>query len=244
MNGRALLVGLKSVDPTHYAGQARIRGVEGCEADVDAMTRILQPLGYDIQILKTRSATVDGVLRDLRDAVRKTREADIFVFYFSGHGDQVRDRDGDEADGYDEALACFDGQLVDDTLGDVWTQFIPGARIFMLSDSCHSGTVNRFGLAAPTRRPIQPLSDTAAGKMRAQLIHFGACRDAKDAVGRESGGEFTKALAGVWNNGAFTGDYPRFYERIVETILTAQEPQYQEYGPVGDAFRRSRPFSV
>jgi len=38
------------------------------------------------------------------------------IVWYSGHGTYVKDRGGDEADGYDEAICLYDGNLVDDDL--------------------------------------------------------------------------------------------------------------------------------
>lgn len=49
----------------------------------------------------------------------------------------------DEPDGLDETWVLFDRQLVDDELYAAWLLFRPGVRIFVLSDSCHSGTMTK-----------------------------------------------------------------------------------------------------
>ena len=50
------------------------------------------------------------------------------------------DASADEPDRTDETWVLFDRQLVDDELYEMWPQFVPGVRILVLSDSCHSGT--------------------------------------------------------------------------------------------------------
>jgi hypothetical protein len=55
---------------------------------------------------------------------------------------QVPDLNGDESeDGFDEAWALYDRQLIDDELYDLFGEFESNVRILMVSDSCHSGTV-------------------------------------------------------------------------------------------------------
>jgi hypothetical protein len=51
--------------------------------------------------------------------------------------------DGDETDRSDETWLAYDRQIVDDELYDRWKMFAAGVRIVLLSDSCHSGSVNR-----------------------------------------------------------------------------------------------------
>ena len=57
MRARALLVGLKRVDPNAYGGWTGESGCWGCELDVDNIDNILRPLGYEIETLKTEAAT-------------------------------------------------------------------------------------------------------------------------------------------------------------------------------------------
>jgi hypothetical protein len=71
------------------------------------------------------------------------RADDIFLLTYSGHGGQVPDTNGDEPDRKDETWVLYDGELVDDELHELYTQFKSGTRVVVLSDSCHSGTVTR-----------------------------------------------------------------------------------------------------
>lgn len=76
------------------------------------------------------------------------------VIQYSGHGSFVPDEDGDEPDGTDECLCPYDvrsqGPITDDELFDLFSARRPGVKVFMISDSCHSGTVARF---APIQTP-------------------------------------------------------------------------------------------
>lgn len=55
----------------------------------------------------------------------------------------MEDTNGDEQDAKDETWVLYDGEVVDDELHELYTKFKAGVRIFVLSDSCHSGTVSR-----------------------------------------------------------------------------------------------------
>ncbi|EAU92175.2 metacaspase [Coprinopsis cinerea okayama7 len=70
---------------------------------------------------------------------------DALFFHFSGHGTHVKDHDGDEHDGRDEAICPVDfdsaGLIVDDQLHDLLVKPLPvGCRMTVLFDSCHSGS--------------------------------------------------------------------------------------------------------
>ncbi|GBG59079.1 hypothetical protein CBR_g24422 [Chara braunii] len=76
----------------------------------------------------------------------RTAPGDSLVFYFSGHGVQMKDEDGDELDGFDECLVPLDykenGVIVDDELNLLLVKpLCDGARLHCVIDACHSGTV-------------------------------------------------------------------------------------------------------
>lgn len=85
------------------------------------------------------------------------KAGDLFFLTYSGHGGQVPDLNGDEADKKDETWCLFDGQLIDDELYLELSKFKAGVRILVLSDSCHSGSVTRDATmpvaTIPTQRP-------------------------------------------------------------------------------------------
>lgn len=244
MKKRALLVGLKSVDPAAYGGWDGTGGCWGCELDVDNVERILQPFEYETMVLKTEAATHDAILEGLSAAAKDLEAGDIFVFYFSGHGGQQFDLNGDEVDGQDETLVAYDAEVVDDELNVIWPAFQPGVRIVMISDSCNSGTnYKKLKFDKEQSTPIViRLDEKAAEAMQAQMIHFGGCRDGYTSSGYFGGGAFTMAMCNVLGNG-FGGNYQELVEEIRPLVQDTQIAQYSEYGPVVDAFRNSAPFS-
>lgn len=244
--GKALLVGLKSVDPNCYGGWDGQNGCWGCELDVDNIEGILSPLNYEIDILKTQEATAESIIAGLNEAAFNLRSGDIFVFYFSGHGGQQPDRNGDEMDGQDETLVAYNKQIVDDELNNIWLKFKTGVRILMISDSCNSGTNYRNRMQRSVRpTPFLPIVDfEISAKMKAKLIHFGGCRDGFGSSGYMQGGAFTMALCQAWNDGDFQGNYPDFHQAICAKISTTQQPQYSQYGTGLEIFRNEKPFTI
>lgn len=70
----------------------------------------------------------------------------LFFFSYSGHGTNVRDYNGDEDDGLDEALCPIDchstGVITDDVLKNVLINKLHNRVKFVsLIDACHSGTM-------------------------------------------------------------------------------------------------------
>jgi metacaspase-1 len=148
--GISLHIGLNSVDTTHYRGwDGKLRG---CEQDAHDMQHVADGLGYSSTLLLTKDATVANVTGAIEAAAKALGPGDTFFVTYSGHGGQVPDTNGDERtaatdevgafpDRYDETWVLYDRMLIDDELFALWSQFVPKARIIMLSDSCHSGTV-------------------------------------------------------------------------------------------------------
>ena len=173
---------------------------------------------------------------------------DIFVFYYSGHGGQQPDLNGDEQDNKDETLVAYDREVIDDKIHEALAKFPAGARLVKISDSCNSGSNYRGRVEvkendASIFRPIAKKSNKEVG-IKAELIHLGGCRDGYSSSGYYSGGAFTMALCEAWDNGKFTGTFSELHSKLSENISSSQQPQYNEYGPVSDDFRKQRAFTV
>ena len=141
--GHSLHLGLNAVDPSHYDGWSGPLG--GCENDANDMAAIARSQGYaSTKVLLTQQATAGAFLNEMLALAEKVRPGDILFLSYSGHGGQVPDLDGDEEDdGLDETWCLYDRMLIDDELFKLFSRFAPDVRIFMLSDSCHSGSVAR-----------------------------------------------------------------------------------------------------
>jgi Caspase domain len=247
--GMALLAGLKSVDPTQYNnGWTGEDGCWGCELDVDNVNRILTAQGFQTTVLKTAQATHNNILQGLRSAASSLSKDDILVFYYSGHGGQQPDANSptkDEMDGQDETLVAFDREIIDDELNEVWLSVMEDVRIVMISDSCNSGTnFKNVGTFIHSTPFIPVIDKSVEQQMKAQLIHYGGCRDGFSSSGYLGGGAFTTALCNAWANGAFQGNYSQLLEKAASLVSSGQIPQYNEYGPVSDEYRNSRPFQI
>ncbi|MBA3522711.1 MAG: caspase family protein [Gemmatimonadales bacterium] len=144
--GRALTIGLNSVDPKHYANWSG--ELMACEADAEDMADIARSRGFAVRTLLTRKAKRNAVAAEIRAAAKALQAKDIFMLSYSGHGGRVPDQNGDEKDLRDETWCLFDGELLDDELLELWIGFRPGVRILVFSDSCHSGTVIRANYGA------------------------------------------------------------------------------------------------
>lgn len=148
VKGVSLHIGLNRVDSTKYLdehGQPWSGALSGCENDARDMKALAQSRHLESRIILSETATSDRVLRELRACVARLDPGDILFLSYSGHGSQVPDEDNDERDdALDETWLLYDRQMLDDEIFSEMSHSASDARILMLSDSCHSGTVNRF----------------------------------------------------------------------------------------------------
>lgn len=153
MTKKAFLVGINDYRPAGAAGP----DLNGCVNDVKDMANTLVICGFEprnIRLRTDRSATRENILKGLTWLTAKAETGDSLVFYYSGHGSQVADTDGDEVDASDEVLCPHDidfarrTYLTDDDLRQVFADLPKGANLEVILDSCHSGTATR-DLAAP-----------------------------------------------------------------------------------------------
>lgn len=140
--GISIHVGLNTVDPDHYDGWDG--ALNACEFDANDMRSLAESKAFQSQMLITKDATADAVKAAITDAAKQLGPGDMLFMSCSGHGGQVPDKNNEEEpDRTDETWVLYDRQLVDDELYALWATFQPGVRIFVLSDSCHSGSVTK-----------------------------------------------------------------------------------------------------
>lgn len=162
----ALLVGAAS-KPAHAEKYALLVGVSvmqnsprdkwlsGPHNDLPEMRGVLKDIyGFkaeNILSLEKLQSSRAGIEQAFREhLINKAKPGDFVMFYYSGHGTQIPDRNGDEGDGKDEALVPYDAggtiesYITDDNLAD-WVGRLKTKNAFIMLDSCHSGTGLRGG---------------------------------------------------------------------------------------------------
>eukprot|EP00747_Dinoflagellata_sp_TGD_P129738 gnl/TRDRNA2_/TRDRNA2_174730_c1_seq8.p1 gnl/TRDRNA2_/TRDRNA2_174730_c1~~gnl/TRDRNA2_/TRDRNA2_174730_c1_seq8.p1 ORF type:complete len:413 (-),score=68.95 gnl/TRDRNA2_/TRDRNA2_174730_c1_seq8:52-1290(-) len=160
------------------------------QENAETIKALLKATGcQSITEISNLEATREKVLSAIDHTASKCKGDDIFFFFYSGHGTQIKDQDGDEEDGMDEAmcLPSADGScnaqtwLRDDDFALKVASVRCGAKIFVL-DCCHSGTLLDFSRSIWQNQVAVSLS---------------GCRDAQEAAamgGGSRGGAFTKCL--------------------------------------------------
>jgi hypothetical protein len=265
--GMSIHIGLNTVDPAHYEGWDG--ALAACEADAKDMYAIAKKQGFQASApILTKRATSSAVTAALGDAAKKLGKGDLLFVTYSGHGGQVRDTNGDDKDGMDETWVLYDRQLVDDEIYNLWSRFKPGVRIFVLSDSCHSGTVTRdvpsFIDGGPRRRAMpravgeqverahralyrsiqQENKPAESTKVAASVLLISGCMDNQFSMDGARNGAFTGTLKRVWNGGKFSGHYRKFRDKIVSLMPTTQTPNYFFVGSPDVKFEGQKPFQI
>lgn len=236
--GLSLHIGLNSVNPGHYGGWSG--ELAACEFDAKDMAALAGGRGMKASVLLTKDGTRAKVLAALRTASKSLVKGDFFFLSFSGHGGQVPDVSGEEADKLDETWCLYDGQLIDDELYMELGKFVTGVRILVLSDSCHSGTVVRagppaLGIIAPELRSKMMPPSVA---MRTYEAHKAFYDKLQDDVAKAEGGTVVdpdEALAGVAVSTRLTKIAKRFKARAI-LISGCQDNQSSYDGQHNGAF--------
>ena len=150
---RAVLVGVEIFE------RPEVPRLNGCVNDVLLVRRILKDVfevpNRDIRVVVNERATKDAIVHRLREAVREADEGDIVVFFYSGHGSQIRDRNGDElSDHLDELIVPYDMDwdrktyISDDEIDELFGEVRPGVLVEAFFDCCFFG-VGPQGLESP-----------------------------------------------------------------------------------------------
>ena len=147
---KAVLIGINTYP--HFPPKKQLKGPR---YDALKMKAFLQEqwglADSDILVLLDTDATKEAILDALYNWLPEhSRPGDRVIVYFSGHGTQVRDYSGDEADGMDEAFspsdagrsAGDDDELIDDEIARAFAR-LGGREILLIADSCNSGTLSR-----------------------------------------------------------------------------------------------------
>jgi len=144
MAKRAVLIGIN---------RYRILGADlrGCVPDVKNMSNLLQrQYGFeasDIHLLTDFAATKAAIQKEISELIAGGRRGDVLVLHYSGHGSNVPDDNGDEPDHRDEIMCPTDldwyDPLRDDWLRQAFDGLKDGVNLTVISDSCHSGSINR-----------------------------------------------------------------------------------------------------
>ena len=137
-NKKALIIGI------NYLGTSS--ALNGCINDAKSIETYLKEQNYtNIKILTDETAikpTRENILNEIKTLLETSNENDTLFIYYSGHGSNTVDRNGDELDGYDELIVPLDFKYIkDDELKTLINTYgKTRTNVIALFDSCNSGT--------------------------------------------------------------------------------------------------------
>ena len=203
-----------------YGGSGNLNG---CVNDMNDWKHLLQNLGFEVSTIQDHDANRNRFLNELTFLIAESNPGDHIVITYSGHGTQVYDHDGDEGDGYDEALYLYDGALVDDDIRDILSTVKDGVILTFVADSCFSGTVLRKrSVNSPQIRfyPTDTIPATAKKKkdflkdINPNVILLSGCSDNEYSYDAHIDGRY---------NGAFTYYATKEFEAGIEYAIWHDE---------------------
>jgi metacaspase-1 len=246
---RALCVGINN-----YPGSSM--DLSGCVNDAKDWQAVLEGRGYTVQRLHDAEATKARVTDALKTLIGRAAADDSLVFTFSGHGSWLPDDDRDEPDQRDEMMCPYDVMkdqyLLDDDLNEIFQKKAAGARLYVIADSCHSGSVVRYAPApaqpdaAPTKARFLPpyvfargdrlferaidraVNTPAPTKLSYPALLFAGCQDSEFSYdtsfnGRPNGA-FTRTAIDALKDPAITTP-KALYEAIRKRLPSQSLPQ-------------------
>lgn len=157
--GRAFLVGISYYQTTNDNTTDSWENIHGAN-DIDILIPTLQKHSFKTTAIINQQATAHNIRKQLSKFSSSLKSGDIVYLHFSCHGQPVEDRDGDEADGWDEAIIPVDApkvysrnkyegenHITDDELNlffrTIRTKIGRAGYLTVVVDACHAGTSYR-----------------------------------------------------------------------------------------------------
>lgn len=155
---RALLIGISDYG-NERENPDQWSNISGAN-DVELLTPLFEEQGFTVSSLVDAEATHSAIIKALDKLAKRCKKGDLVYLHFSMHGQPIEDLDGDETDGWDEALISVDAQmryqqgiyegdkhLLDDTLeeylNEIRSKIGAKGQLYVVLDACHSGTASR-----------------------------------------------------------------------------------------------------
>lgn len=155
---RALLIGISDYNTSGQVSDSLWHNIHGAN-DVAILSPTLKKRGYIAESLCDKTATAKKIREALNELAKQCHSGDEVYLHFSCHGQPVEDLNGDEEDGWDEAIVPVDARkvysreysgnrhIIDDELNLVFEKIRKKigreGYLVVAIDACHSGTSYR-----------------------------------------------------------------------------------------------------
>lgn len=214
-----------------------VNDLNGCVNDCNAMKSLFLSKGFSVTTLLNSACTKNGFISILKEIIAGAVAGDIIAISYSGHGTHVADKNGDEIDGYDEALYLYDNVLIDDEIREVLDTIDLDITVLIFLDSCFSGTSTRKISDVAEYSKIKyvttdvvditkAVTKLVKDNIRENEIFFSACADDEysyDAyINGSYNGAFTYYLIKSFLDGA---SYESWFEALRKYLPSTGYPQ-------------------
>ena len=194
----------------------------GLDIDLEKMIGVSKMMGFEdgeIKILRGTAPTASAIEANIQSwLIDQVEEGDKALFYYTGHGSYILDRNGEEDDKHDEILCPSDlkrgpygfaNAFTDDQFGNLISK-LRTDRFLILIDACHSGTITRGapsnqrmkrlvlnndpkGRGGPEYKERKPKADPFVPTSASpdNYVSISACQDYQSAIATSKGSLFT-----------------------------------------------------
>jgi hypothetical protein len=232
MSKKALLIGINYYDTPSAS-------LKGCVNDVINMRNMLiDAYGYEsanITVLRDDAAntadkpTAANIVSKLASIISQSASLQEIWIHYSGHGSQIMDRNGDEADKRDEVIVPADylraGLITDDMIFNIVKQ--SKCPTLLLFDSCNSGTIcdlmwNFTSVSATRVRTVKTNKMTITNP---KIYCFSGCRDEQTSAdvysttSQQACGAMTSAMIECLRWNKHNTDIKKLYNDVVAFMI-------------------------
>lgn len=156
---RALLIGISDYPNVKGYSELEWSDIHGAN-DVSTLSKTLRKQGFRTTALTDSKATATNIRKVFRQLEASASAGDLIYIHFSGHGQAIEDLNGDEDDGWDEAIIPYDARIkyvkgiyegenhiLDDELDGYFTSIREKIGktgfLYVVLDACHMGGASR-----------------------------------------------------------------------------------------------------
>lgn len=138
-NNSALLIGI------NYTGTDN--ELYGCINDTSSINSLISSYNYQKVCILTdnteKKPNRTNILTEFKNLLANSQEGDVLLFFYSGHGSYISDKNNNEKTGKDQVIIpCDLNEIVDDELKSIiQTNLKKNVTLIALFDCCHSGSI-------------------------------------------------------------------------------------------------------
>jgi len=211
--------------------------LKGCIDDIENITNLLvENYGYgrdDVvqlrddttnpQFLPTRA----NILNHLTSIVAETDKLTEIWIHYSGHGSQIQDRTGEEADGMDEVIVPIDyntsGFIIDNEIYKIISN--SKCKTILVFDCCHSGSIcDLQWMFEYNGQSFSKTFNVNKSMLNPNILCFSGCKDSQTAADsystelKQPVGAFTDAFIHCIKQNKYSVSILKLYSDICKYI--------------------------